>query len=101
MYKKNPKIGHGVLRNSKFHDFFNHEAQKEKEKRGNTGCTVSFTCFRANCVVEKLRNRKGKLLHSKTLISDLVGFFTEFNAESSISKFKQELGQTDGRKMPK
>ena len=44
---------------------------------------------------------KGKL-HSKIIISDLVGFFClEFDGESLRSKLEQEHSQTDGRKWPK
>ena len=45
---------------------------------------------------------KGKL-HSKIIISDLVGVssFVEFDGKGPKSKLEQEHGQTDGQKWPK
>ena len=34
-------------------------------------------------------------------MSDLLGFFVEFDGEGPRSKFEHEFGQTDGRKWPK
>ena len=50
---------------------------------------------------ERKKHFQGKV-HSKVIISDLVGcFFHRVRCESPRSNFEQEHGQTDCRKWPK
>ena len=58
-------------------------------------CSSSFKMPRKFEECQVWNGSKGKL-HSKIFVSDLVGFFMEFDGESPSAKFEQEHSQTDG-----